>query len=1223
MTTTYKIGTGTGGGAYVRYLLSKAQELGHALDATARYYAGREAAPEVDLSPLDELGRALHAGEIDYDQALSDLVRAEMASLPDAELERLDIDGLEERASRNLDAAVTRADYAEAGLSITAGSAILRPDLDPALARRLEIDTTRPLTVIELAHLMDNRTALGNEIEGKKKHSAHRSVAETFALDEKAFPSVEAVRNVLAGKRADGSEPVTEKGKAIPEKSVESSLRKFKVAIGVPNHRDATAEEIQRVADGRINGHDYRKHIGATAPPVGYVDFVNSADKSVSSSWALAPTDAEAAIIRTIVHDANADVMRYLEGRIGIARSGAQGNGPTEAGKLAWFSTEHFDARPTVDVIRYDAQGRPFSAPLDVPGKVDPNLHVHNPVFSSMLTPSGRIASLNIDLLDGEIKVCGAVFHAAIATHAREYGINVALGPHGEARFTDVSEGLRQFHSRRTIEGADAAKEYAKEQGKDWDKLKPREQIALMDAAVAWTRRDKGTPEAGVDPADRSVHQTEAEAAGFRHRSVLRPDAEKPAELTQEQRTEIAREAALPLLDKEFQSRSVIEVGKVREIAARGLIISGLSNNPEADIEAVYRTFRERGIMVNGENTNIIEADALDKDGRKKTWVTSGKAVELEEGLIVAVRLAASDRSTALSSTQIDRAAEAFLVSRPYIDRDGAQWQSQRAMMHAIGEGGRVSLSVGVAGSGKTSSVVSALVDAWHTDGRTVYGMTVPWKPADALRNAGVDHALAIAAFLNRVEKGKIKVDEKTVIVADEVSQIGVPHQIALMKLVSKTGAQLVEIGDPRQCGSVETPAIDLMAKAIGDENIPKLLTTIRQKSEHDRAVATMFRDGQAADGIAELQKDGRFHLVAGGREATIKQTTALWRSLTEANRADPNYSLIVMTATNEQARTVGMAIRENRQAAGEISRAGTTLKARDPNSGESFDLPVAAGDKLRMFTRTHDADTRGQRKYLSANGDVLEVLEVLSDGLRVRNAKEGEVIEGRITWAQMKPWRAPKNDPVMATYGYAVTIDTAQSRTETASITAFVDGTAQVMGTKGYTALSRHTHEAHIVASDAAERRAIVGRQMLGTHETPSQEDVVRNIANNLSRFARRENATDLIERAVDVQRGMVRNFLRGSEAVERNARHQGPADMTQYEMSRISESAPAAVRSAAEHASEHVRDRVRDMSERARKRLPSQQADTIWQTQVEERARTQRPQRTQQQDHDRGYER
>jgi len=426
---------------------------------------------------------------------------------------------------------------------------------------------------------------------------------------------------------------------------------------------------------------------------------------------------------------------------------------------------------------------------------------------------------------------------------------------------------------------------------------------------------------------------------------------------------------------------------------------------------------------------------------------------------------------------------------------------------------------------------MATLVAAWHEDGKTVYGMTVAWKSSAALRDAGVDQALAIDAFLKRIETGKIKVDSNTVIVADEVSQIGVRHQVALLKLARATGAQLHEIGDPRQCQAVSAPGIDLMVKAIGDENIAKILTTVRQQHERDRAVAGMFRDGQAADAVKALEEDGRFHLVAGGREATVAQTAKLWRTMTEANKADPDYSLLVMTDTNAHALEIGKAIRVLRRADAEIGRDEVTLRAMDPNSGETFNLPVARGDKLRLFTRVNDADV-GRSRYLGSNGDVVEVRQVLSDGLRIRNA-DGE--EGRITWAQMKPWRAPKNDPVRVTMGMAVTVDSAQSMTKTAAIYSLPNGTGIATGYKGHTAMSRHTGEAHLVVSDAAERKAIVRRQMLGAGQTPSREDVVRNIATNLSRFATKRQATTLLEQAISVQRNSIRNLLHGSAIVQR----------------------------------------------------------------------------------------
>ena len=571
---------------------------------------------------------------------------------------------------------------------------------------------------------------------------------------------------------------------------------------------------------------------------------------------------------------------------------------------------------------------------------------------------------------------------------------------------------------------------------------------------------------------DLAVWREDAEKAGYRHRSVLRLDEIKPA-LTNEQRIELAREAAMPLLSEAFQKRAVLSGDEVREIAARGLVVAGLGDRPADDIAAVTRTFRERGVTIAGERTHLVWGMEPGEGGKPRIVVTTGHTIDQERELVALVREAAADKSAALTPGQVDRAADRFLARNPQVDPNGVQWQAQREMAHRIGEGGRFSLSIGVAGSGKTSSVAATLVDAWHAEGRTVYGMTVPWKASDALRAAGVDHAVAIEAFIRRAEAGQYTLDSNSVILADEVSMIGVRQQLALARLARETGAQLVEIGDPRQCQAVETPAIDLLAKAIGDEAIPKLLTSIRQQTARGREVAAMFRDGRAVEAVAAMREDDQVHLVAGGPAPVIQRTTELWRKLTDANAANPDYTLLVMTPTNTQAREVGMAIRANRRAAGEIApEDGAVLKAMDPNSQETFDLPVAVGDKLRMFTRTFDAEAKGARKFLSSNGDVVEVLELQPDGIRVRNAGGDE---GLVTWAQMKPWRAPRNDPVRVTYGYAVTVDTAQSATTTAAILAMPEGSRQVTGYKAYTAGSRPQVEYHMVVSDAAERRDIV----------------------------------------------------------------------------------------------------------------------------------------------------
>ena len=545
---------------------------------------------------------------------------------------------------------------------------------------------------------------------------------------------------------------------------------------------------------------------------------------------------------------------------------------------------------------------------------------------------------------------------------------------------------------------------------------------------------------------------------------------------------------------------------------------------------------------------------------------TTAAGVEQEQRLTAQVRELAADKSQALTPDRIDRAAERFLVANPHVNRDGAQWVAQRKMAQEIGQGGRLTLSIGVHGAGKTKAVIGVLADAWHEQGRQVIGVTSPWKASGELKSAKVDQTMALAALIHRYYEGKVKIDRNTVIVADEVSLIGIKDQARLMDIVKETGARLVEIGDTRQIAAVETPALDLVARAIGDDRISKIMTTVRQADDRDKKVALMWRDGRADEAIEALRQDGRFHLVAGGADATVRQTVKVWRDLVDAGSETP----LVVAPANRAARQIGMAIRAERQAAGEIEPDITTVAAIDKNSGERYDLPLAVGDKLRMFTRAWDADAPPKTKLLSSNGDVVEIRAVLSDGLRVRN-EDG--IEGRVTWSQMRPWRAPATDPIMATVGYALTAHTAQSLTRSDTIFAAPDGTAGIDGKKTYVAMSRHEGAAHMVVSESAERKAIVRKQMIGAGQVPTRPDVMQHIADNLSRFAEPERATDMLRRASKIERGSV------------SAQHQQPS-LSLYQRMTLSPLVSRTMEMAKE-AHQHLRDFWRETMEAGRRAM------------------------------------
>ena len=1003
----------------------------------------------------------------------------------------------------------------------------LRPDLSPALAARLGIaDPSRPLTQAGIANLLNATRLDGEAITGRKKHTATSSVAELFDLDPKQPASARAIRNVLAGKRADGGMPQNAAGKPLPAEIVEGARKRFKAALGLPVHREATADELVHLENGRlatgrlIDMADYRRQIHATRPPVGFVDMTFSADKSLSVAWALAPTEVERTALLDIHRHAVADTMAYAETQLGFARRGQGGGEGAETGALGWIGFQHYTARPAVDIERRDKQGRAYTDIREVPLQTaDPQLHTHVTVFNTVLTDSGHIGALDLDRLAGRVKELGAVYHANVAVRARRLGIETVLDERtGAARLADIPHSLRDLFSKRTIEAQDAAREFAAEKGIDWDAISAEQKIALLKAGAAETRQAKTETAEGLEQkSDFAMWREQAAVASYRHRSVLRPDEVTPAPAP-EQRHTAAYRAALPLLEGELTRRAVLDGQELREIAARALIVAGIGERPGDDIDAVIKGFRERGAVQDGEPVALLWGRGAPLRGKERWSVTTALHIDQERELIRLARTASLDLSGALPAAQIGRAADAFLERNPAIDPAAAQWQAQRAMMTKLATGGRLGVAIGVAGAGK-STALAPLVEAWKADGREVFGITLAWRQVDDLRSAGIVERASVAAFLKRVETGRYVLDRNSVVVVDEVGLLGTRQMLDLLRLQQRTGMQIVMVGDPKQCQSIEAgPVIDLLRKAVGEEAIPEILTSIRQKTEREREITGLFRAGRAAEALEMKQQDGTAELVAGGRQATVQRVAWLWRERLEANRADPEFKLTVSTPTNADAREIGAAIRAERRRAGELGDDAKVLDATDRN-GDTYRLPLAVGDQVRLYDRVHDARVPGRKTVLANNGEVVEIRALTEEGMVVRNDAGAE---GLVMWRKIQTCR---DAPVRLSYGYAMTVDTAQGSTATEHIHAMPAGSHAIHGFKAYTAASRHERTTWIVVDEASERRHLASRSMLGLRPEIHEPDVWRQIGENLSRQPQKASALDILHpMAETVQRRIVR---------------------------------------------------------------------------------------------------
>jgi hypothetical protein len=963
-------------------------------------------------------------------------------------------DGLVKAWNEALGAASYRFDKivqtAEAGIH---GHTVAEPrrDMHPKLAALLGMDVLRPPTRDEIANLLNGQRADGADIPGKQTQRATVGLDDALGLDPKRAPTWDEVSQILAGRRADG--------KPVEGPATATARSRFLALMGAPGGREPGEDQVRHMMGGRradgsaFDPAAYERGVTAAKARIGYVDLTFSADKSLSVAWAFAPTEAERNIIAQAHRDAVASVMDFIAGEIGHVRKGKAGRDGTEAGHVGWISFDHYSARPTVEIARQDAQGNAYTELLTLKMAGDPQLHTHVAVPNVVLTDAGRVGAMDLDKLEGRIHEFGAYYQAHVASNLRRHGVEVVLDERtGAARLTAIPNRVRDAFSKRTRDGTEAAREYASDLGLDWDSLSPERRAGLLKEG---TQKHKLAKTEGMsadvrekfedaarkdDVGDFASWQRQVDGLRYVPRSVLRPDAVQPAR-SRDERLEHAYQTALPLLDRELQRRARLDGQDLRVVAARSLIAAGVED--AADISAITRAFAKRGVRQDGRDTALIWGEDVPVRGKARIGITTALHEDQERELIGLARTAAADRSAALSSGAITAAVahrEALPVKDGGLRFAGVHGATQRAIIDRLGQGGRFSVAIGVAGAGK-SALLAPLVDAWRADGRRVYGATLAWRQADDLGGAGISETdrAALAVFLKRAEKGETKLDASSVVVIDEVGLVGTRQMLDLLRLQARHGFQLVAVGDPKQAQAIEAgPVINILRDALGPDAVPEILTTLRQQTERERETSLMFREGRAAEALDIKRQDGTAELVPGGYREAVDRVAALWRQRIEANVADATYSLTVSAPTNSDARAIGAAIREQRRAMGQLGADAVKLKAAD-QAGATYELTLAVGDRVRLFDRATATFTGGTHGNIGNNGSVLEVRAIGNEGLTLRNAGGRE---GLVRWDTL---RERMSGRIRLTYGDVLSIDATQGATSTEHINAMPGGTKPV----------------------------------------------------------------------------------------------------------------------------------------------------------------------------------
>jgi len=583
--------------------------------------------------------------------------------------------------------------------------------------------------------------------------------------------------------------------------------------LGVDRHHMPKADDLARLFEAKRadTGEAWSEH----KRTVSAYDLTLAPHKSVTLAAEFAQTAAESAMIRHAVDRANDETMRYVAKELGWARKGRGGEDGAEPGQVGWVSFRHHTARPTVEV-RDGATGVTYL--VDSPVGGDPHDHIHNALFNMVVTEDGHVGSLDTQRLHSRVHEFGAYFQARLADELRRLGASLQYDNNEQAVvLTAIPDEAVALFSKGRRQVLQSAKDYAEEQGLDWETLTlERKQRILAVTGMASRLRKDGSAD------DRGSWEEQAAAIGWKHKTVL--NEANHERLSDAERLEQAYAFAARHLAREFQTAAVIDHDKLRTYAARGLIGTGIGSGA-GDITRVTGMLESRGVELHGEHVALVIGQSGDK-----VRVTNTAQIRIEESLAAEARRAALDKSGALSEDAL-RAA----MRSSGLDLSGEHGKAQAAAIYALGTGGGLSLLTGVAGAGKTT-LLKPLVSAWQADtrleegGRQVIGVAVAWRQAEALRDAGITQTMAMSPFLKSVEKGDFQATRNTVLVIDEISQVAPRQLLKLLEAQRETGMTIKVLGDREQAQSIEAgDVIEIMRRMLPKEEMPELLSTVRQ----------------------------------------------------------------------------------------------------------------------------------------------------------------------------------------------------------------------------------------------------------------------------------------------------------------------------------------------------------------------------------------------------------
>ncbi len=183
-------------------------------------------------------------------------------------------------------------------------------------------------------------------------------------------------------------------------------------------------------------------------------------------------------------------------------------------------------------------------------------------------------------------------------------------------------------------------------------------------------------------------------------------------------------------------------------------------------------------------------------------------------------------------------------------------------------DGRRVSLVLGVAGSGKTTAI-RCVAEAYAAAGYQVIGTATSGQAARTLgREAGIAGSRTLASLLWHMEHHTLNLTASHVVVLDEAGMTDDPAMLRLLTAADIARAKVVLVGDHRQLDAVGPGGAFRAVLNRHHGQVHVLSENVRQHDPGERQALAELRAGDVAKAVAWYAEHDRIRIAPDRHEA-------------------------------------------------------------------------------------------------------------------------------------------------------------------------------------------------------------------------------------------------------------------------------------------------------------------------------------------------------------------